>query len=189
MFKYLVTLIFVMTCFAPFCIGQEFNVGPSKIEWINGDLPGISTTEGEWIWSDQVLHLGAATHLSINDGGLHSHSFITDLSVDLDKETQIKQYVYIDNKERPSGLMIRFYTAEDKELTVYWEDDKEVFAREKEYVTAWYMGTLPDAGSWTLLDIDFKEFDLKKTKLKGASFISSEGKMYWGKTIIVQASN
>ena len=164
-------LILTSTCFA------------EEIAWIDGRLPPGSTAEGSWLWNEAVKQDEMSSHTDAQEEGLKIHSFTTEKTVMLDKDSKIFQYIFIDPKARPSGIMMKLFL-DSEELSLYWENDEEAFVHLNEYITAWYMGPIPAAAQWIGLEIDCKEFDIEPTGLKGISFITNNGKLWWGKTVI-----
>jgi len=186
---FLITLMAFSSCvvssFAESEVTAEETVPVEQTEntaWIEGKLPGSFKTEGAWIWDEAVSRAGSASHT--DKEGKSGHSFKTDSTVSIDKDSSIIQYVLLAPDKTPSGIMVKFIFDADKEISVYWEGDEEVFAYTNEYITAWYMGLIPSAGEWIRLDIDCKELDIEKEELIGISFITNNGKMWWGETII-----
>ena len=154
--------------------------------WIKGELPKNSTTKGKWIWQDRPSHELVISHTGPGTDGIDSHSFIAGSFIGLTKDTKILQYALIDPDNPPSGIMLKFLFS-DGELSVYWEGDEEAFVALNEYITAWYMGPLPERGKWLRLEIDFKEFDITDAQLEGMEFIVNAGKVWWAETIIVNS--
>ncbi len=155
------------------------------LPWLNGRLPAESKTEGRWFWDNKVKDANMPSHTDGVAEGLHSHSFATERPIRITPTTRIIQYIILDADNPPSGIMISFSTTDDKEkeLILYWEGEEEVF--KDKYTASWYMGFLPEKGAWVSLQIDCGEFDITDTKLNGASFITSGGRSWWGRTIII----
>jgi len=193
LFRLLVIFLITLTAFS-FCAVSSFAENEVTAEetmpveqtekrvWIEGKLPGSFKTEGAWIWDEAVSRTESASHT--DEEGKNVHSFKTDSTVEINKDSDIIQYILLDPDKTPSGIMVKFLLSDDKEISVYWEGDEEVFSYTKEYITAWYMGLIPQAGEWVRLDIDCKELDIEKEELIGISFIVNNGKMWWGETII-----
>lgn len=157
------------------CFGEE-------LFWLDGRLPPKSKSEGAWFWDEEIRHNGVASHTDGIGGGPHSHSFTTETTVKLDNDSRIIQHVLLDAENPPSGIMLIFFTGEDEEFSVYWEGEEEVF--KDEYIRSWYMGYLPKSGQWSRLQIDCKELDIGDKRLNGVSYITNEGRTWWGRTVI-----
>jgi len=163
----------------------DFEIFPATITWINGELPDNSSTEGDWLWSDDVTHGEVKVHGEGITRGIEGHLFRTDSIVKLNKSSKVIQYVNIDSENMPSGIMLKFFLSPDKEINLYWEGKEEAFVELDEYITAWYMGFIPEPGKWIGLEIDCKELDIKDAELVGMEFIINSGRAWWGETMII----
>ena len=151
--------------------------------WISDKLPKGSVLKGDWQWSDSVTQDGAKTHVQ-SAQVLTRYSFRTSYKASIDGRSKIIQHVYLDPVNPPKGIMLRFFIGSDEDIVFYWEGMEEVFSELDEYITAWYMGLIPEKGSWALLEIDFKELDIAQSEIEGMEFIISNGRAWWGSTII-----
>ncbi|MFH1867382.1 MAG: hypothetical protein ABH843_00300 [Candidatus Omnitrophota bacterium] len=174
--------IFFLFCLLSFFLTAEVSYAKS-ILWLDGKLPPDSQSEGLWIWDNDKKHDNIASHASGISQGMQSHSFVTHPGVEVNSGSKIIQYVFIDAEKPPSGIMIIFSVSEGDDISTYWEQGQEVF--KGMYITSWYMGTLPDKGEWRELIIDCRELDIENLRLNGASFITSDGRAWWGRTVIV----
>ena len=182
----LLCIIFFIPCFVLSVYAEQTKEAPegNHTIWLAGDLPEGSTVKGNWEWDEVLTHDGARTHVQSAAGQISRHSCRASSSTALDKNSSIVQYVYLDPKNIPSGIMLKLFLASNEEIIFYWEGYEEPFAELDEYINAWYMGFMPDAGSWVELIIDFKELDMPKAELLGIEFILSEGRAWWGRTVI-----
>ncbi len=151
--------------------------------WISDKLPKGSVFKGDWQWSDSVTQDGAKTHVQ-SAQALTRYSFRTSYKASIDGRSKITQHVYLDPVNPPMGIMLRLFVGSDEDIVFYWEGMEEVFSELNEYITAWYMGFIPEKGSWVLLEIDFKELDIAQSEIEGMEFIISNGRVWWGSTII-----
>jgi hypothetical protein len=156
--------------------------GRSKL-WISGKLPKGSVLKGDWQWSDSVIQDGTKTHVQ-SAQVLTRYSFRTSYKVSIDGKSKIIQHVYLDPVNPPMGIMLRFFTGSGEDIVFYWEGMEEVFSELDEYITAWYMGFMPESGSWALLEIDCRELDIIQSEIEGMEFIISNGRVWWGSTMI-----
>lgn len=157
------------------------------IVWINGMLPGLAQTEGQWQWDTDKRDDDVASHTdTAADTGLLRHSFTTDASIKITKDSKIIQYVSLEPKNKTKGIMLRLKFKDIKDdISCYWEGPEEAFVDMKEYITAWYIGVLPKENKWVELMIDCKELDIPdQSELEGMGFITRGGRVWWGKTII-----
>lgn len=157
-----------------------------EMVWIDGKLPAMSKTKGEWFWDENMKQNGVSSHTSGVKEAARSHSFRTDEGIGINKDSRVIQYVFLDPKDSPSGIMMKFFLNGASQISAYWEGEEEVFADTDEYLTAWYMGPLPKKGEWARLEIDFKELDIKEEQLEGICFIRIGGRLWWGRTVIVR---
>ena len=151
---------------------------------IAGNLPEGSIIQGSWEWDDTFLDDSVRTHKQSAYEKIDRQSFRLNRSIALDKDSSIEQYIYLDPKDTPRGIMLKLFIAPDQELIFYWEGNEEAFVQLDEYINAWYMGFIPDTGKWVELIIDFKELDMSKAQVLGMEFILSNGRAWWGRTII-----
>ena len=165
--------------------GPDPEILSATVIWINGELPGNSSTEGDWTWSNEVTHDGVNAHEEGITKGIEAYLFRTDSTVRLNQDSKVIQYVNLDPENMPSGIMLKFFLTPDKEINLYWEGEKEAFVELDEYITAWYMGFIPEPGKWIGLEIDCKELDIKDAELAGMEFIINSGRVWWGKTVII----
>ncbi len=159
-------------------------IGPDTLLWIEDNLPEGATAAGEWIWVEDVKFSGSSSHTDGIKKGLHSHSFKTPIPVTLKKDSVIEQFVYLDPDNPPKGIMLKLITLDGEKVDFYWEAEEEVFVDTVEYMEAWYMGFLPEPGSWQTLVININELEIAPVELIGISFISYDGRAYWDKTLI-----
>ena len=186
----LLCIMIFMSCFLlPICAEETgTGINSNHVVWISGNLPKGSTTKGKWEWDETLTHDEAKTHIQSAVDQISRHSFKGNNSIALDKGSSVVQYIYLDPKNTPSGVMLKFFIAPGEEIIFYWEGYEEVFAELDEYINAWYMGFMPDTGVWVKLIIDFKELDIPKAELLGIEFILSDGRVWWGKTLILNSS-
>jgi len=167
---FIVLIGFICLGFCPLDVSAQGELPDGQRPWIDGKLPAASREKGDWQWDSGFTHDGSSTHMQSSLNGL--------------SRSRIIQYVYLDPDDIPSGIMIRFFLVSDDELVVYWEGREEVFSELNEYITAWYMGFMPDPGVWLPLIIDCRELDISNEEIKGAEFIVGDGRLWWGKTIV-----
>ncbi len=184
-----VLLPLILTCFAGaggkkgFC-GVDIKTLSKQAAWISGKVPGDSVLYGQWTWSNDITCNGADSHKADAADATARHSFNTSAAIRLNADTSIMQYVYLEPEAVPSGIMLKLLFASKEVITLYWESDKEVFAGRADYISAWYMGRIPEPGKWVKFEIDCQELEIKEAKLTGMEFVVNQGSMWWGETII-----
>jgi len=172
------------------CLAKDNIVSSEKpaigMRWMDGAFPGTVETQGRWFWDENMKHEGIMSHTVAASELVNRHSFSTDSIVPVGSQTKIVQYLFLDEKVTPSGIMMKFMMEGDRQLAVYWEDDEEVFADMEEYIAAWYMGRLPESGRWIEAVVNLAEMDIAEDQIKGVEFIVYDGRVWWGETVIVQ---
>ena len=167
---------------------QEKNTLPYAVEEgmlvVAGAIPAGSTTNGSWGWDNQMMQDGAASHTQEPSRGIASHGFKMGSAIQVDSNSTIVQYVYIDPQNQPLGIMVKLIFTSGKEENAYWEGVEEAFLDTPEYLTAWYMGSLPEKGKWQKLVIDCGELEIKDAQLEGFGYAAAGGRAWWGKTIV-----
>ena len=164
---------------------QEPVIEPPEATWIEDSLPEGATTTGEWLWAQDIKFNGSASHTDGIASGLHSHSFKVAEPVILNKNSVIEQYVYLDPANPPKGIMLKLIASDGKETDLYWEGEEEVFVGTTEYMEAWYMNFLPEAGKWQKLTIKMEELEIAPFELSGISFVTYDGRSWWDSTVIL----
>lgn len=157
----------------------------NSLIWIEDSLPEGATTTGEWIWVKDIKFSGENSHTDGVKTGLHSHSFNITNPIKLEETSVIEQYVYLDPKNPPKGIMLKLIPSQGRAIDLYWEGEEEVFAGTTEYIEAWYMGILPEEGKWQKLIINLRELELAPLEISGISFITYDGKSCWDTTVIL----
>jgi hypothetical protein len=178
-------IMFFICCFSD-CVyaGKSNAVKESHIIWIAGSLPEGSIEQGNWIWDQKFTHDGAITHTQISKDHIDRRSFLVKDAIGTDEKSGLVQYVYLDPKNAPEGIMLKLIFSSGEEQVFYWEGYEEAFVELDEYIHAWYMGFIPDSGKWVRLFIDFRELDKPKAEITGMEFILNNGRAWWGTTII-----
>lgn len=161
-------------------------LSPGEILWIEDSIPEGAQTVGEWGWQEDIKFSGINSHTDGIKNGIHFHSFNVDEEIELGKKSVLKQYVYLDKDNPPKGIMLKLLTSDGEAIDLYWEGEEEVFVDTLEYMKAWYMGPLPEAGKWHKLAVNIRELEVYPVKIVGMSFIVYDGRAYWDRTLIEQ---
>lgn len=158
---------------------------PAETVWIDDGLPANAKTEGTWVWDAVTFSSGAKSHGHPPSSGLTSHGFTAE-PVTLSETGMITQQVWLDPKDPPKGIMLKFKLTSAEEVGVYWEAEEEVFnPGEEEEV--WYYGLLPELGKWSSLEVLAEDLGLEGEKITGISFVTFDGRVLWDKTAISEA--
>ena len=156
-----------------------------QVVWIEDELPANAKPSGNWIWDSSSAASGTKSHGHPSVKGLQSHGFVGN-EVSLTANGMITQQVWLDPKDPPKGIMLKFSLATGEEVGVYWEGEEEVFtpAADEE---VWYYGLLPELGSWTTLEVLAEDLGLEGEKINGLSFVTFDGRALWDKTSVTKA--
>ncbi len=149
-------------------------------------LPVGAVTQGIWEWDTSLKYRGEKSHTQPKAKGLTEHSYRA-APVDVPEDCLLEQYVYLDPKDTPTGIMLRFtFEADGKEgeIGVYREGEEEVFVFNDDEPVI-YDGILQEAGKWEKWTIDPNDLGLKGAKITGISFIVYGGKANWDLTRFV----
>ena len=171
--NYKLYLFFVILLFTILSINihaQDIVVNDYLLDY-EADIPEGIILEGEWVYDG-------------SEATMSKSLFKVSPPVELSSDSKITQFLLINKESEPSGVMIKLFLDKDDYISLYWENDKEVFADLNEYITAWYMGPVPGDSQWRALRIDCKEFELDQENLKRIEFLVNDGEIVWGKTVI-----
>lgn len=159
---------------------------PSETVWLDDELPANASSESNWVWDTETVMSGKKSHGHPSGKGLQSHGLTAD-PVTFTVNTMVTQQVWLDPKDPPKGIMLKFKLASTgEEVGVYWEGEEEVFqpAEEEE---VWYYGLLPELGKWATLEILAEDLGLDEEQVSGIRFMTFDGRALWDKTTLTQA--
>jgi len=163
--------------------------GPEEEEAIvvlDDALPTGAISEGRWEWDTSLKYSGERSHTQPAAKGVEEHSYRA-AAVDVPEGYLLEQYVYLDPKDVPAGIMLRFtYEVDGKEgeIGIYREGEEEVFVFGDDEPVI-YEGTLPEPGKWEKWTIGPNDLGLKGAKITGISFLVYGGKANWDLTRFV----
>lgn len=153
---------------------------------LDDSLPAGAATQGTWEWDTSLKYSGEKSHTEPQAKGLTEHSYRA-APVDVPEDFLLEQYVYLDPKDMPAGIMLRFIfemDGKESDIGVYREGEEEIFVFNDDEPVI-YDGTLPEAGKWEKWTIDPNDIGLKGAKITGISFIVYGGKANWDLTCFV----
>lgn len=162
--------------------------GEAKV-LLDDSLPVGAVTQGIWEWDTSLKYSGEKSHTQPEVKGLTEHSYRA-APVDVPEGYLLEQYVYLDPKKVPTGIMLRFtfeVDGKEGEIGVYREEEEEVFVFNDDEAVI-YDGILPEAGKWEKWTIDPDDLGLKGAKITGISFIVYGGKVEWDLTRFVPSN-
>ena len=188
---FLAVLIVSLTLISGITFAQQENDAPAapaeskETVWIDDDLPPGAKSEGIWIWDTTTFNSGTKSHGHPSAKGLVFHGVTAD-AVPLSDNGMIVQQVWLDPKDPPKGIMLKFKLTNGQQVGVYWEGEEEVF-NPGEDEEVWYYGLLPELGKWSTLEVLAEDLGLEGEKITGISFITFDGRVLWDKTALTEA--
>lgn len=158
---------------------------PQETVWLDDELPANAVPSGSWVWDSELASSGSKSHGHQPAKGIQSHGFTAD-PITLSPNAMITQQVWLDPKDPPKGIMLKFKLATAEEVGVYWEGEEEVFSPAEEE-EVWYYGLLPELGNWAALEVLAEDLGLDEEQVAGISFFTFDGRVLWDKTAITEA--
>ena len=158
---------------------------PPEIIWVDDSVPPNAKTEGTWLWDSTTFISGTKSHGHPSGKGIQSHSFTAD-PVSVSANGMFVQQVWLDPKDPPKGIMLKFKLASGEQVGVYWEGEQEVF-NPADNEEVWYYGLLPELGTWASLNVLVEDLGLEDEKVTGLSYVTYDGRALWDKTSLTQA--
>jgi hypothetical protein len=148
-----------------------------EVIWVDDALPEpIVTSNIRWV-TDPQPHLGqqSFTSESHNENEYWTHSYFAGARpLNLTEHDILYAYVYIDEEDAPSEIVLQFSDKEwDWDHRVFWGD-----GHAKNYVT-FRAGDLPEKGTWAYIEIPAKRINLDGKEITGLSIVTNGGRVYW----------
>ncbi|HEY3320178.1 MAG TPA: hypothetical protein VGP72_06920 [Planctomycetota bacterium] len=154
-----------------------------------------------WHWvksSDGPVASGERSHAS-ESGALSQHLFIgANPPLLVGREDTLYSYVFLDPKNPPKEIMLKFHLRGNWEHRAYWGEDL-MNAGQNFSPSRLPMGALPKTGEWVRLEVPAAQIGVESDNepIDGWGFASAEGKVYWdhsgaqhsGKTPAVTQNN
>ena len=154
--------------------------------WLDDDLPPGAAPEGDWIWDSSNFAAGTRSHGHPSEKGVHSHGYNMEQPVTIPPGSMITQQVWLDPKDPPKGISLRFRLSTGEEVGVYWEAEEEVF-KPDETQELWYYGPLPELDKWTTLEVLAEDLGLENGQITGVRFTTYDGRVLWDRTVLTAA--
>jgi hypothetical protein len=154
--------------------------------WMDDALPtgaqsGADGGDGwNWISSDPAPYSGTAAHQSSVGAGLHEHYFSgASQTLTVNAGDTLFTAVYIDPANIPSEIMLQWNDSTGSwSHRAYWGDYLITYGANGS-AGSYYMGPMPAAGQWTLLQIPASVVGLGGTTLGGMAFSLYNGRATW----------
>jgi hypothetical protein len=156
--------------------------------WVEDALPTGAIAGGNeawtWISANPAPYSGAKSHQSALVAGEHQHLF-TNATSTLTPNTGdiLFAYVYLDPANPPREIMLKWNDG-TWEHRAYWGENLMLYGVNGA-ASRRYMGPLPSAGQWALLQVPASDVGLENRVVTGMAFALYNGRAAWdyvGKT-------
>jgi hypothetical protein len=164
--------------------------------WVEDAVPSGAVTLADggdtwtWISSNPAPASGASAHPSASVAGFHQHYFHSaSARLSVGMNDVLFAWVYLDPASTPSQLMLQWNNG-DWEHRAYWGANRIGFGTDGT-ASRRYMGPLPAAGKWSLLQVPASQVGLGGATLNGMAFTVFDGKATWdlaGKSSALQTN-
>ena len=174
------------------------NAATNVTVWVDDALPAgaVPGTDGSdawnWVSSNPTPYSGSLANQSTISAGLHQH-FFTSASQTLTVNTGDVLFasVYLDPNNAPSEIMLQWNDGSSWEHRAFWGANNITYGTLGTASRA-YMGQLPNAGQWALLQVPASAVGLEGSTVSGLSFSEFDGGATWdlaGKATSLITSN
>ena len=160
---------------------------PQEFVWVDDELPVGSNPTGPWEFVDQnqgpVFSGKRASKRTAE--GLSQHFFIqANIPLKVDEQSKLFTYVYLDPENPPQEIMLQWNDG-NWDHRAYWGENKIDWGQEKS-PARFYMGPLPEVGTWVRLEINASDVGLNNGSLiNGWAFTQFGGTVYWDRSGII----
>jgi len=155
------------------------------IPWVrNNIIPERAYRRDGWVLVEENLHSGS-THVRLQVTDKHNatiqHYFENAEPLEIQKGDVFYAYVYVDEKDPPSQLMLQFNDG-NWDHRAWWGEPNITFGKNSAIVPEYYpMGKFPPAGRWFRLEVPPALVGFKVgSKINGMAFTQAGGRAYWG---------
>jgi len=169
-----------------FSLPSSYTGADDRTAWVFNEIPAGATSGGSaedwnWVEGDPVPTSEAAyVHPSGLVSGLHQHYFYnaTD-TLTINAGDRLYAWAYLDPVNPPTSLMLQWYEASTGfEHRAFWGQNQSVWGVLGTNSRR-YMGPLPTAGEWTLLEVPASMVGLEGTTISGMAFTLFNGQVTW----------
>jgi hypothetical protein len=163
---------------------------PDATVWVEDMVPTGATVAGDqeswnWILNNPLPVSGAMASQSALASGEHQHYFMNAANtMTPGTGDTLFAYVYLDPTNPPSEIMLQWNDGSTWNHRAYWGANNIGFGSDGT-VSRHYIGPLPSAGSWVLLQIPASAVGLENKTVNGMAFTLYDGRATWdfaGKT-------
>ena len=154
------------------------------VSWVDDALPAGALGAGDggdtwnWVSSNPTAFHGTQASQSTIAAGLHQHYFTGATStLSVNSGDVLFAYVYLDPANLPSEVMLQWYDG-SWEHRAYWGANNISYGASGTTSRA-YMGPLPAAGQWALLQVPASQVALEGSTVSGMAFSQYDGRATW----------
>ncbi len=169
--------------------GASVSIGGNVVNgvvWVDdalpsGAQPGADGGDGwTWVSSNPAPYSGTQAHESSIGSGLHEHYFTgATQPLTINAGDTLFTAVYIDPANVPSEIMLQWNDSTGSWAhRAYWGDYLITYGANGS-AGSYYMGPMPAAGQWTLLQIPASDVGLGGIGVDGMAFSEYNGRAVW----------
>ncbi|HEY3913238.1 MAG TPA: hypothetical protein VGN61_02030, partial [Verrucomicrobiae bacterium] len=169
--------------------GASVSIGGNVVNgvvWVDdalpsGAQPGADGGDGwNWISSNPTPYSGTLAHESSIENGLHEHYFTgATQPLTINAGDTLFTAVYIDPANVPSEIMLQWNDSTGSWAhRAYWGDYLITYGANGS-AGSYYMGPMPAAGQWTLLQVPASDVGLGGIGVDGMAFSEYNGRATW----------
>lgn len=160
---------------------------PTTVVYVDDALPagalaGANGGDGwNWVSSNPAPYSGTLCSLSSIGAGLHEHYFSWgSQTLPVSSGEVLTAYVYLDPANPPSEIMLQWFNGSSWEHRAYWGANNIGYGSAGTSSRI-YMGPLPAAGQWALLQVPASQVGLEGSEISGMAFSQFDGRAAWDK--------
>ncbi|HEX3718990.1 MAG TPA: glycoside hydrolase family 9 protein [Verrucomicrobiae bacterium] len=169
--------------------GASVNIGGNVVNGVvwaddalpTGAQPGADGGDGwNWVSGNPTPYSGSLAHQSSIEAGLHEHYFTgATQTLTVNAGDTLFTAVYIDPANVPSEIMLQWNDSTGSWAhRAYWGNYLITYGANGS-AGSYYMGPMPAAGQWTLLQVPANDVGLGGTTLGGMAFSEFNGRATW----------
>jgi hypothetical protein len=155
------------------------------VSWVDDALPAGATGAGDggdtwnWVASNPTAFHGSQASQSTLSAGLHQHYFYSaTATLAVNSGDTLFAYVYLDPANPPSEVMLQWNDGASWEHRAYWGANNIAYGTSAT-TSRTYMGPLPAAGQWAVLQVPAKQVALEGSTVSGMAFSQYDGRATW----------
>ena len=157
--------------------------------WVDDEIPtasDVSKDESAWSFTSSPVFSGLKSHYRKSEKTSQHFFSSAQNPLRVAKGDKLFTYVYLDPKNPPKAVMLQFNTDGWDHRAFWGEDLIEMGSKDTPGRVA--MGSLPEVGRWTRLEVETSKVGLPAGSLiHGWAFTQYGGTVYWDKSGIISA--